>query len=187
MGANPAAPDRWLRIHAAWFCQVIARCGRFAAILHALRVPAPHFMVWASILTELLDWGALRYRGKPKRLTGYCRKDRRGVTRSICSGIPPKPQGARCPLAEDQGPLACAQGTSSFDCLREDRLLRAQPLEVAISGVLPNWTILALKRFSIETGLASCAVTGEFSETFLRLVTLIHVPNPFVGTFEAVS
>src|SRR5439155_3059776 len=26
----------------------------FAAILHALAVPAPHFMAWASILTELL-------------------------------------------------------------------------------------------------------------------------------------
>lgn len=26
----------------------------FAAILHALSVPAPHFMAWATILTELL-------------------------------------------------------------------------------------------------------------------------------------
>jgi putative oxidoreductase len=29
--------------------------GVFAAILHALAVPAPHFTAWASILTELLS------------------------------------------------------------------------------------------------------------------------------------
>jgi len=36
------------------FAKMSRRPDAFAAILHALGVPAPHFMAWVSILTELL-------------------------------------------------------------------------------------------------------------------------------------
>ena len=38
-------PDRRLWIHGAWLCQL--------AILHAIGVPAPHLMAWATILVEI--------------------------------------------------------------------------------------------------------------------------------------
>ena len=52
---------------------------------------------------------------------------------------------------------------------------------------LPLWTVLALRHFGIETGLASWPVTREFSETFWRLVTPIYVPHASAWTLEDVS
>jgi uncharacterized membrane protein YphA (DoxX/SURF4 family) len=36
------------------YAKMARGAGSFAAILHALGVPAPHLMAWVSILTELL-------------------------------------------------------------------------------------------------------------------------------------
>src|SRR5258708_8857665 len=78
-----------------------------------------------------MDRRARFHRREFKRPAGHRRKDRHGVAQPIYSGIPPKPQGARRALAQDQDQAAHTQGTPSSNCVREDRLLRAQPLGVA--------------------------------------------------------
>jgi putative oxidoreductase len=54
VGSYSVAPDRWLWFHGAWFRQLSKGPDALAAILHALAVPAPHFMAWITILIELL-------------------------------------------------------------------------------------------------------------------------------------
>jgi hypothetical protein len=52
-------------------------------------------------------------------------------TAGEAQGIQPLSQGARRALAEDQDQAPHTQGTSSSDCVCEDRVLRAQPLGAA--------------------------------------------------------
>ena len=54
MGSYSVAPDRWPWFYGAWFRQAVQGPDAFAAILHTLTVPAPHFTAWLTILTELL-------------------------------------------------------------------------------------------------------------------------------------
>jgi putative oxidoreductase len=54
LGSSSATADGWLWFHGAWLCETLPGPEVFAAILHALGVPAPHLMAWLTILTELV-------------------------------------------------------------------------------------------------------------------------------------
>src|SRR5260370_2828581 len=113
-----------------------------------------------------------------KRPAGQGRKDRYGVAQPIYSGIPPKPQGARRALAQDQDQAAHTQGTPSSNCVREDRLLRAQPLGAAKLWSLSSSGSPAARHFPIQFILHT-------SPTFMRSASLIQWTEHFVRAFEA--
>src|SRR5260370_30133976 len=125
-----------------------------------------------------MDRGGRLHRREFERPAGHRRKDRHGVAQPIYSGIPPKPQGARRALAQDQGQAAHTKGTSSPNSVREDRLLRAQPLGVAKYCLLSSSGSPAIREFRIQFLL---------SETFVKSASLIQWTEQFVRAFEAAS
>jgi len=50
---DPAPPDRGLWLYGARLRKDCARTGEYASILHALGVPVPDLLAWATILVEL--------------------------------------------------------------------------------------------------------------------------------------
>src|SRR5260370_14258350 len=120
------------------------------------------------------------YRREFERPAGHRRKDRHGRAHKISSGIHPKPQGARRALAQDQDQAAHTQGTPSSNCVREDRLLRAQPLGVAKYCLLSSSGSSAIQEFRIQFML-------NMSETFVKSASLIQWTEQFVRAFEAAS
>src|SRR5260370_17443105 len=127
-----------------------------------------------------MDRGGRLYRREFERPAGHRREDRHGVAQPIYSGIPPKPQGARRALAQDQDQAAHTQGTPSSNCVREDRLLRAQPLGVAKYCLLSSSATSAIQQFLIQFML-------NMSETFVKSASLIPWTEQFDRAFEAAS
>ena len=53
LGSHSPTADCWVWLHAARLRQAVKGPEAFAAILHAIGVPAPHLMAWLTILVEV--------------------------------------------------------------------------------------------------------------------------------------